>query len=147
MPSGIPTAGCACFADRSFSAARPSGAAGSASSLLTLTPQFAQVKLTPGQVFLRKENSNGGFFSCGWIFAADTQFDFDKLFQLLNNLDILRAKAVMKTARGTFAFNLADSALSVTELPGMNDSRIEFIAPDNIDWNLLESWLLQTRAD
>ncbi|NPU90400.1 MAG: GTP-binding protein [Gammaproteobacteria bacterium] len=122
-------------------------AAGSAASLLTLTPQFAHAKLAPGQSFLRKENSSGGFFSCGWIFAADTSFDFDKLFQLLNNLDILRAKAVMKTQRGTFAFNLADSALSVTEMPDMNDSRIEFIAPDKIDWNLLENWLLQARAD
>lgn len=122
-------------------------AAGSTSSLLTLTPQFAHVKLAPGQPSLRKENSSSGFFSCGWIFAPDTQFDFDKLFQLLGNLDILRAKAVMKTARGTFAFNLADSALSVTEMPEMNDSRIEFIAPDKIDWNLLENWLLQARAD
>ena len=127
-------------------------AAGSAASLLTLTPQFltpqfAQAKLEPGQPFLRKENSSGGFFSCGWIFPSHEQFDFDKLFALLGNLDILRAKAVLNTTRGAFAFNLADSAVSVTDMPALHDSRIEFIAPEKIDWNLLEHWLLQTRCD
>ncbi len=115
-------------------------------SLLMLTPQFAQAELAPDQPFLRKENSSSGFFSCGWIFPPHVQFDFDKLFELLRNLDILRAKAVMNTTRGTFAFNLADSTVGVTEMPAARDSRIEFIAPDKIDWNLLENWLLQTRC-
>lgn len=116
-------------------------------SLLMLTPQFAQTTLAPDQPFLRKENSSGGFFSCGWIFPPHAQFDFDKLFALLGNLDILRAKAVLNTTRGAFAFNLADSAVSVTDMPALHDSRIEFIAPEKIDWNLLEHWLLQTRCD
>ena len=122
-------------------------AAAIASSLLMLTPQFAQAKLDTNKPFLRKENSSGGFFSCGWIFAPDIRFHFDKLFQLLSQLDVLRAKAVMNTARGTFAFNLADGSLGVNAMPAGTDSRIEFIAPDSIDWNLLENWLLQTRAD
>jgi G3E family GTPase len=124
-----------------------SHASPSVSSLLMLTPQFAQVKLDTRQPFLRRENSSGGFFSCGWIFAPEIRFDFDKLFKLLSQLDILRAKAVMNTGRGTFAFNLADGNLGVNATPAGADSRIEFIAPDKLDWNLLENWLLQARAD
>lgn len=111
---------------------------------LLLTPQFSNTSLPTDQPLLRRQNQAGGFFSCGWIFNDDYGFDFDKLFALLNNLDVLRCKAVMNTGRGTFAFNLLDGALSVSELPHRADSRIEFIAPDAINWDLLEDWLLQT---
>ena len=92
---------------------------------------------------VKKENSGAGFYSCGWIFSAGYRFAFDRLFQLLNNLDVLRAKAVMVTERGTFGFNLAQSALSVSELPAADTSRIEFIGPEPVNWDLLESWLLK----
>jgi len=115
------------------------------SLLLTMTPQFSALSLTPEQDHIRKEQHSSGFHSCGWIFRDSIRFDFDNLFNLLNNLDVLRAKAVMHTSRGSFAFNLADSNLTVTEMPADGDSRIEFIGPDPINWDLLEEWLLKAR--
>lgn len=119
------------------------GSSSHTSSLLLLTPQFSNTALPTDQPVLRRANASGGFFSCGWIFDHTHRFAFDKLFALLNNLDVLRCKAVMKTERGTFAFNLLDGALSVSELPDRSDSRIEFIAPEAINWDLLEQWLRQ----
>lgn len=113
------------------------------SSLLLLTPRFSNTPLPTDQPVLRRANSGGGFFSCGWIFDQTHRFVFDKLFTLLNNLDVLRCKAVMNTDRGAFAFNLLDGALSVSEMPNRSDSRIEFIAPEAINWDLLEQWLRQ----
>ncbi len=114
---------------------------------LLLTPQFSALQRPADQPMVRRENSSAGFFSCGWIFAAEQQFNSTALFQLLNNLDVLRCKAVMRTERGTFAFNLLDGNLTITDMPAREDSRIEFIAPDPIDWNLLQTWLLQTRVN
>lgn len=113
---------------------------------LLLTPALRAVSLPANQPMQRLEHQAGGFFSCGWIFAAEQRFDFDALFSLLQNLDVLRGKAVMNTGRGTFAFNLLDGVLSVDEVPEAADSRIEFIAPEAIAWQRLEHWLLQTLA-
>lgn len=110
---------------------------------LLLTPRFSATSLPVDQPMIRRQNQAGGFFSCGWIFSDAYRFDFDRLFALLNNLDVLRCKAVMNTWRGTFAFNLLDGALTVSELPTRTDSRIEFIAPEAINWDMLEVWLLQ----
>lgn len=110
-----------------------------------LTPQFSRTVLPQDQALVRRQHQADGFFSCGWVFNADYCFDFSKLFALLNNLDVLRCKAVLATERGTFAFNLLDGALSVDEVQPRLDSRIEFIAPQAINWNLLEDWLLKAR--
>ena len=112
---------------------------------LLLTPQFSQLELPASVPMLRKENSSGGFHSCGWIFDQHTVFSFDKVFALLNNLDVLRCKAALMTDRGGFAFNLLEGALTVSELPSRADSRIEFIAPDPINWLMLEEWIQQAR--
>lgn len=110
-----------------------------------LTPQFSRALLPADQPRLRRQHQADGFFSCGWIFNHEYRFDFTKVFALLTNLDVLRCKAVLATDCGTFAFNLLDGALSVDEVASRQDSRIEFIAPEAINWDLLEGWLLQTQ--
>ncbi|KQA48489.1 GTP-binding protein [Vibrio cholerae] len=104
-------------------------------------PQF---QLAPQQPFLRKENRGQGYFSCGWLFGAEYQFNFDLLFQLLNDLTAERVKGVLNTDRGCYAFNVANGVVSVTEmsLEGF-ESRLEVIDSQLMPWSELESILLK----
>ena len=106
-----------------------------------MEPQF---QLAPGEAFVRKENQGQDHFSCGWLFGAEYQFDFDELFDMLTALKAERVKAVMNTQRGCYAFNLASGVLSVNEmsLEGF-ESRIEVIDSCLMPWDQLEGVLLR----
>ncbi|MGL6170725.1 MAG: CobW family GTP-binding protein [Vibrio sp.] len=107
----------------------------------TAEPQF---QLAPQQAFVRKENRGQGYFSCGWLFGAEYQFNFDLLFQLFNDLTAERVKGVLNTDRGCYAFNVANRVVSVTEmsLEGF-ESRLEVIDSQLMPWDELESILLR----
>ncbi len=102
--------------------------------------------LMPGKEFARRENVGDGFFSCGWLFADSTQFDFMRLMSLLSGLSLRRLKAVMKTERGNFVFNADDGVLSINEINGNIDSVIECIADVEMSWSALELQLLAARC-
>lgn len=104
-------------------------------------PQF---QLPPGQAYLRKENQGQGHYSCGWIFGAEYQFDFDQFFSMLSALTAERVKAVVNTERGCFAFNSVNGVVSVNEisLEGF-ESRFEVIDSQLMPWDQLEKILLQ----
>ncbi|SDH99373.1 GTPase, G3E family [Vibrio xiamenensis] len=106
-----------------------------------MEPQF---QLPPGEAFVRKENKGQGYYSCGWLFGAEYQFDFDQLFDMLSALTAERVKAVMNTSRGCYAFNLANGVVSVNEmsLEGF-ESRIEVIDVCLMPWEQLEGILLK----
>ncbi len=106
-----------------------------------MEPQF---QLPPGEAFVRKENKGQGYYSCGWLFGAEYQFDFDQLFDMLSALTAERVKAVMNTSRGCYAFNLANGVVSVNEmsLEGF-ESRIEVIDACLMPWDQLEGILLK----
>lgn len=117
----------------------------------TLSPQRelynAAVRLPEGEQFVRRENSANGFYSCGWLFQPEIQFNFNQLFGWLSGADFLRAKAVMYTNEGVYMFNAENGVLSVNQIPvqsvdEISDSRIEVIddkkiAADNIEQILL----------
>ena len=55
----------------------------------------AAVRLPEGERFMRRENAANGFYSCGWLFQPELQFNFNQLFGWLSGADFLRAKAVI----------------------------------------------------
>lgn len=92
----------------------------------------AAIQLPEDQTFLRRENQGEGYYSCGWLFQPTLQFDFNGLFGWITGLDVVRAKAVMRTQQGVYRFNAEQGVLSVNELmlddpADILDSRIELI--------------------
>ncbi|MGR5236864.1 CobW family GTP-binding protein [Vibrio alfacsensis] len=106
--------------------------------------QEPQFQLPPGEAFIRKENRGQGYFSCGWLFGAEYQFDFDQLFSMLSDLTAERIKAVMNTDQGCYAFNVANGVVSVNQisLEGF-ESRLEVIDSQLMPWEQLEGILLK----
>lgn len=104
------------------------------------------IELRDGEDFARRTNAGDGYFSCGWLFSADTRFDQGRLFNLLMGLDPDRLKGLLKSGGTTFVFNRADGALSITEIAGDNDNRLEIIHREPLDWDAIEAQLLAARA-
>ncbi|WP_428775570.1 CobW family GTP-binding protein [Vibrio sp.] len=106
-----------------------------------LEPEFA---LAPGHSFARKENQGQGYFSCGWVFGPEYQFDFDEIFSMFSALQAERVKAVINTNQGCYAFNVANGVVSVNEmtLEGY-ESRIEVINGELLPWDQLETVLVK----
>jgi G3E family GTPase len=105
-----------------------------------------KIQLDEDQDFLRRENQSQGFFSCGWLFKPQKQFNFNQLFGWITGLDVLRAKAVMNTDQGIYMFNAENGVLSVNpamlEIDDLSDSRIELINDREIPANDYEIDLL-----
>lgn len=109
----------------------------------------AAVRLPEGERFTRRENSANGFYSCGWLFQPEIQFNFNQLFGWLSGADFLRVKAVMNTTEGVYMFNAENGVLSVNEIPVQSaadilDSRIEVIDDKTIAADESEQLLLAT---
>ncbi|SER21136.1 GTPase, G3E family [Amphritea atlantica] len=92
--------------------------------------------------YLRKDNQSEGYFSSGWIFSPEFEFDYSKLEPFLMGIEAERLKAVFITNEGIFAFNMADSVLKVQALDEVMDSRIEIIGQQPVDAAALERQLL-----
>lgn len=110
----------------------------------------AALTLAQGQDFLRRTNQGQNFYSCGWLFRPDWQFDFNFLFLLLSGLNLVRAKAVMHTSQGVYVFNSENGVLSVNQLDqslaqDVLDSRIELIDDKPIDADAFEQQLLAVK--
>lgn len=119
-----------------------------------LSPQrelyTANVLLPEGEDFIRRENQGQGFYSCGWLFRPDWQFNFNVLFLLMSGLSVVRAKGVINTEQGFFIFNSENGVLSVNTLDqeleqDILDSRIELIDDKPIDGTVFEEQLLAIR--
>ncbi|WP_260261449.1 CobW family GTP-binding protein [Vibrio intestinalis] len=107
----------------------------------SMEPQF---ELPHGEAFIRRENKGQGYFSCGWLFGAEYNFDFDQLFSMLSDLTAERVKAVVNTDKGCFAFNVANGVVSVNELSLEGfESRLEVIDSQLMPWDQLEPVLLK----
>jgi G3E family GTPase len=107
----------------------------------------ANIRLPENERFVRRENEANGFFSCGWLFQPELQFNFNQLFGWLSGADFLRAKAVMHTNEGVYMFNAENGVLSVNQIPVQSsdeilDSRIEVIDDKNIAVDDVEQILL-----
>ncbi|HET8710041.1 MAG TPA: hypothetical protein VFM32_01600, partial [Spongiibacteraceae bacterium] len=104
------------------------------------------IVLMPGTEFARREHRADGFSSCGWLFAEQTRFDFQRLFGLVSSLSVRRLKGVMQTECGNFIFNADDGVLAVNEIMGNVDSVLECIGEADTDWSIIEQYLLAARS-
>lgn len=103
------------------------------------------IVLLPGTPFARREHRGADFSSCGWRFAANTRFDFQRLLGLLSGVPVRRLKGVMHTECGNFIFNADDGVLSINEINGDIDSVIECIDDGEPEWSGIERELLAAR--
>jgi G3E family GTPase len=93
--------------------------------------------------YLRIDNRDQGFNSCGWLFAAEFTFDSKRLYTLLLGVEALRLKGVFVTNEGVLGYNKVDEVMTCVHLDFAADSRVELISTDLINMDGLESELLQ----
>ncbi len=102
---------------------------------------------TPAEGYICADNSGEGFFSRGWIFNIDWQFDAEKLHFLIQGIDAERVKGVFLTADGFVGFNKVDDVVSRIGLEIDSetnpDSRIEVISSRSEVLDDIEKALLQ----
>ena len=105
-------------------------------------PPAPPPQLTEGQRCLRREGRGLGYFSCGWLFAADAVFGMNQLFGVLYGLPVQRLKGVVNTDRGAFVINMENGVLSVNDAGTAPESRIEIINAEALPWQQIEEMLL-----
>lgn len=98
-----------------------------------------------GKGYLRKHQQQQGFNSVGWVFTAETCFDFFELTAQLTGFEVERLKAIMRTDRGVYMFNHSNDILSSQPIEEAADSRLEVISEQKIDAEALEKALLASR--
>lgn len=108
------------------------------------------IQLPQDKDFIRRDNQGQGYYSCGWLFRPDWQFNFNLLFLLMTGLSVVRAKAVMNTEQGVYVFNSENGVLSVNQLDqslagDILDSRIELIDDHVINAEEFEAQLLAVK--
>lgn len=96
---------------------------------------------------VRLPNQGQGQWACGWIFAADEQFDRDEVFDLLGDLrHIARLKGVFHCTDDWWQINRAGDDSSFAPSAYRRDSRLEIIVQDEPrDWERIEQQLLACR--
>src|SRR5690606_28262166 len=92
--------------------------------------------------YCRLENSAEGFFSVGWLFSPEWEFDHTTVLALFTDQSVERLKAVVITGEGIIAANLADGVLSLNELDECDQTRIELISREQPDVQAIEQRLL-----
>jgi len=105
------------------------------------------VALADDEPWLRRQNQGSGFYSIGWLFSADTPFDFNGFFLLASGIAAMRFKALINTEQGLFIFNAENGVLSVNQVAtdaeeAFPDSRIECINDSALDGDAIEAGLL-----
>ncbi|HEY7883424.1 MAG TPA: GTP-binding protein [Cellvibrionaceae bacterium] len=94
------------------------------------------------QGYCRLENSAEGFFSVGWLFSPEWEFDHTTVLALFTGQSVERLKAVVITQQGIIAANLADGVLSLSELDECEQTRIEMISREPPEAEAIEQMLL-----
>ncbi|AAZ25187.1 CobW family GTP-binding protein [Colwellia psychrerythraea] len=89
--------------------------------------------------FIELNNHGEGYFSKGWIFSDKYQFNYKQLFAFITALKASRAKGVILTEQGSYAFNKAGSDFSCNKVTDSKDSRIELIDTNENALNIVKS--------
>ena len=108
--------------------------------------QLATLSLTPNTRWRRSMNQGQGYYSCGWIFDAETCFDTIGLLEWVRLSPVTRIKGVMRTQEGLVSVNRQGADFNIeTRQSTPPDSRIEIIHEQEADWNKLQASLLKLR--
>ena len=107
---------------------------------------IAALRLPEGQNWRRSLNQGQGYFSCGWVFSAETCFDTVALLEWVRLAPVVRVKGSLRIPEGTLIVNRQGSDFHIeTQQTTPLDSRIELIHDAETDWNTLQSALLKAR--
>ncbi|MDN4626286.1 MULTISPECIES: GTP-binding protein [unclassified Erwinia] len=94
----------------------------------------------------RSLNQGQGYYSCGWVFDAETVFDTVGLLEWARLAPVSRVKGVVRIQEGLLSVNRQGEDLNIeTRQAAPPDSRIEIIHEEEADWNSLQASLLKLR--
>lgn len=107
---------------------------------------IAAMRLRDGQGWRRAMNQGQGYFSCGWLFSAETCFDTIRLLEWVRLAPVMRVKGTLRIPEGTLVVNRQGMDLHIETREGTPlDSRIEVIDDREAAWNTLQNDLLHAR--
>lgn len=109
----------------------------------TLAPMDAPKVPEPGKPVLQT-GSHDGYYSYGWIFAAEDHFDWQAMQQYLDGLNgIVRLKAVLRIGHAWVGYNRnASQVANVSESAWRRDSRLEILTRQPLEQAVIEKGLL-----
>lgn len=84
---------------------------------------------------------------CGWIFPSNWQFDRDQLIQFFEQLTVPRIKGVFATVEGWCAINKMRQNISSEVIEHSDQSRVEMINLEPIDWESIDQKLRNSRLN
>jgi len=96
---------------------------------------------TPKNDWLKVENSQDGYHSCGWVISNTRVFNNSRLIDLLKKLSADRIKGVLNTDKGWFALNLTPGEQEVQEINPRADNRLEVINNKPLNWQAIDQEL------
>ena len=106
----------------------------------------APVALQHGEEIRRLESHGEGHFSCGWLMTGEWVFSLDSLRHWFDQLDAVRAKALIHTDHGHYVLNWRDGVMSEMPTRALEESRLEIITELQPDADTLEASLLRCRS-
>lgn len=114
----------------------------------TSVSHLSALRLSEASTWRRALNQGQGYFSCGWIFDADTVFTTIGLLEWIRLSPAERVKCVMRIPEGALIVNRQGSDLHIeTRAVAPIDSRIELIHTSALNWNELQQTLLSLRTE
>lgn len=100
----------------------------------------------PVDQLTRFENNTDFGHSCGWRFPSDWSFNEAKLLAWVESSDIPRIKGVIRTDEHWLLINRMRTTVSSETIPAAEESRLEMIHTESVDWNSIEQQLIQCRT-
>lgn len=102
----------------------------------------------PESGILREEQQLDGWFSCGWRFAEQWQFDEARLLDWCHSQQAERLKAVTNTRDGCLVINQVEGLLSSSlSQTAEKESRLELLCRKKPDIETLEQSLIACRCN
>lgn len=99
----------------------------------------------PVDALTRFENDTEFGHSCGWRFPADWVFDESKLLDWVESSNIPRIKGVIRANSHWLLINRMRTTVSSEVISEAMDSRLEMIHTEPVDWDAVESSLIECR--
>ncbi|BES69227.1 GTP-binding protein [Marinobacter nanhaiticus D15-8W] len=78
-------------------------------------------------------NQGDGYYSLGWVIEPETRFETTRLYALLAQSRLARAKGVLRTEQGWLALNAVDGVLERYPISPQAANRLELIADGMLD--------------
>lgn len=91
-------------------------------------------------------NQGDGYYSLGWVIDPETRFVANRLYGLLADPGLARAKGVLHTEQGWLALNAVDGRLDRYPIDSQAANRLELIADRPLDGSCFESRLRDSVA-